>query len=334
MMRIRSLFIGSFLALSALTTAASGDQGPTLKPVVTVHAGLVTLGDLIDNPGAAAKIAVFRAPDLGTAGTVRADRIVEAALANGISGLKTNGIASVSVRRLGRSIGSDEMTGAIARRMVEGGQASDIGTLDIALDRAAKPIVIESTAIAPLSIETFDYDPRNGRFAATLSVRDSAAIASGLRVTGRAIEMVDVPVLVRVVPRGERIAASDVAIERIARTALPRTSHQGGVIADFADIVGKSARRQLRPGEPLTRDHLMEPILVQRGDLVTIVFRSPGIVLTTRGRALGSGIENDVVAVFNIQSKRTIEAIVTGTGQVAVMPQHVPVASLAAAATQ
>ncbi len=72
----------------------------------------------------------------------------------------------------------------------------------------------------------------------------------------------------------------------------------------------------------------MAPVLVHRGDLVTIVYRSTGLTLTTRGRALSAGAGGEVIKVFNVQSKRTVEGEVNGPGLVTVMPQRVPLAAL------
>ena len=51
---------------------------PKLRELVTVTDELVRIGDLVENAGAAAEIAVFRAPDLGHTGTVPVARVVEA----------------------------------------------------------------------------------------------------------------------------------------------------------------------------------------------------------------------------------------------------------------
>ena len=322
-MIVRTLIVAAALAVALFSLPAQSADHARLKPVVTVHGGLVTLGDLIENAGSASSVAVFRAPDLGTAGTVRADRIVAAAAANGIAVLDTSGIETVSVSRTGRSIDAEEITGAVARSMVETGRAERVETLDILLDRFAEPMVIESTATAPLQIDGFDYDARNGRFAAIVSVADSAIAATGVRITGRAVEIVEVPVLARPIARGDVITPSDIVIERI-----PRTTLRADAIANADQLTGLSARRSLREGTPLSGDMLMEPILVQRGDLVTIVYRSPGLTLTTRGRASASGARGDVISVFNVQSRRTIEGEITGPGIVTIMPQRVPVAGL------
>jgi flagella basal body P-ring formation protein FlgA len=62
----------------------------------------------------------------------------------------------------------------------------------------------------------------------------------------------------------------------------------------------------------------MKPELVHRNDTVTLIFEVPGILLTIRGQAAESGAEGDLISVLNLQSKRTVQGIVTGIGQVRV----------------
>ena len=86
--------------LSALSSPAQAEQpaaGPALKREVIVTGELVRIGDLVENAGAVAEVAIFRAPDLGQTGGVSARRIAEAVRAHQIIGLDTRGIEEVAV---------------------------------------------------------------------------------------------------------------------------------------------------------------------------------------------------------------------------------------------
>jgi flagellar basal body P-ring formation protein FlgA len=122
----------------------------------------------------------------------------------------------------------------------------------------------------------------------------------------------------RTVEHGEVLKEADLTILRRPKT-------EGGAIATIADVVGLAARHQLRPGQPLRAADLMKPEIVQRNDTVTLVYQVPGITLTLRGQAQEAGALGDSISVLNVESKRVVQAIVTGPGQVAVnaMPTRV-----------
>jgi hypothetical protein len=58
-------------------------------------------------------------------------------------------------------------------------------------------------------------------------------------------------------------------------------------------------------------------IAVRRGETVELTYVTPGIRLTTRARAASDGAVGDTVRLVNLQSNRTVEAVVTGAGAAA-----------------
>ena len=92
----------------------------------------------------------------------------------------------------------------------------------------------------------------------------------------------------------------------------------GGDAATRDRAVGMQARRQLRAGQAVKVADLAKPDLVQRDQNVTLIYESPGLYLTVRGKAIEGGTEGDVVNVMNLQSKRTVSGVVTGRGQVSI----------------
>jgi flagella basal body P-ring formation protein FlgA len=134
-----------------------------------------------------------------------------------------------------------------------------------------------------------------------------------LRYTGAVAETGEVVVALRTLAQGEVLKASDVMIER-----RPKSEFAGSPVPGIEDVLGLAARRPLQPGKLIRHADLMKPELVARNQTVLIVFEVPGIVLTVRGKAMESGAAGDVINVLNVQSKRTLQATVTGPGRVAV----------------
>jgi flagella basal body P-ring formation protein FlgA len=157
------------------------------------------------------------------------------------------------------------------------------------------------------------YDPRNSRFDITFEIaNENGTSSTRLRFSGTAIETIEAAVLARNVERNEVLKSSDVVVER-------RPKAEVGADAAARDrAVGMQARRQLRAGQALRVADLARPDLVQRDQNVTLIYESPGLYLTVRGKALEGGTEGDVVNVMNLQSKRTVSGTVSGRGQVSI----------------
>src|SRR5664280_3344965 len=103
---IRNLIvaIAALLALGAAAAAAPDQERPKLKPEATVTGNIVHIGDLIEHAGIVAKVPIFRAPDLGSTGTVSADVVLEAVRAYALVGLDTGDVSEVLVTRASRTI--------------------------------------------------------------------------------------------------------------------------------------------------------------------------------------------------------------------------------------
>lgn len=296
----------------ALVPALAADR-PVLRGDVVANADVLTLGDLIEGvPGAAAARPVFRAPALGETGTIQAQRIVDAANGLGIDAVDTAGRAQVSVTRAARRAGAPEIEAAV-KRALETQAGVDARPLSIVFD-GTPALVVAPDVKTPVAVEELVYDRRSRRVSALVAIgRNPGERRASQRVTGALVELVDVAVLNRSVARGEAIQASDLTVERRARETLPQD-----VQVEVADMAGRVARRALAAGSTLRVGDLTRPEVVARGDVVTIVYEVPGMVLTLRGRANESGAQGDTIAVTNPQSKRNLQALVVGPGKVSV----------------
>jgi flagellar basal body P-ring formation protein FlgA len=143
-----------------------------------------------------------------------------------------------------------------------------------------------------------------------------------MRYTGSLIETADAIVPVRTIPRGEIVRAADLTVER-----RPKAEVTGDVVGANDEAVGRAARQALRLGLPMRRSDLVKPELIRRDDNVTLIYGAPGIMLTTRGKALEAGAGGDVIKVLNAQTNRTLQGVVTGPGRVDIAPAAPPVAS-------
>jgi flagellar basal body P-ring formation protein FlgA len=317
-MTIRSLLLAA--ALLAATTATASAQSsdeviatPALRASVTVESDVVRIGDLIDNAGSSALIAIYRAPDLGTTGSLPTEKVLAVLQAHQVIGVDTRDIKAVTVTRLSRALPAKEIELQVGRALEHHNGLGDAADLALTFDRDVRDIQLEASNTGALQPISTWYDPRSGHFDINFEIGNEAGtLPTTLRFTGTAIETVEATVLTRGVERGEVLKASDVVTERRPKLVV------GGDLAGRRLAVGMQARRQLHAGQALKVADLAKPDLVQRDDNVTLIYESTGLYLTVRGKAMDSGTEGDVVNVLNLQSKRTVSGVVIGRDQIAI----------------
>lgn len=311
---IRALALAVVVAVVPVAAQAAGASAiPTLKRAATVTSDLVRIGDLIDNAGAASDTPIFRAPDIGTAGSVSTDQVMQALRPYHIYLVDTGSITAIEVTHAGRSIDVTDIEASIARTFAGRYGFGDPKNLAITLDLPARPITVDAAAIGDLTPTGVLLDPRSGRFDLTFAVPGARGVQRMVRFTGMVVETVAVAVTTRPLGRGDIIKASDIAIER-----RPKAEVGAEGIGTADDAVGLAVRQPARQGQALRRNDLMKAELVHRDDAVTLMYEVPGILLTTQGKALEPGAQGDVISVLNVQSKRTIQGIVTSPNRVTI----------------
>ena len=116
----------------------------------------------------------------------------------------------------------------------------------------------------------------------------------------------------RALPRGSILRADDLKLVEPA-------SHEHVVRAeeafrDVEQVIGKETQRAISPGQILDKNYVRAPILVRRGDVVTVYARAAGIRVRTAARALMDGGAGDLIAVETLETGRRdkFDARVTG----------------------
>jgi flagellar basal body P-ring formation protein FlgA len=299
--------------LLPITAAAA----PLLKPAVTVQEPMIRLGDLFDGVGERAQLAVAAAPPPGSHMVLGAGWLAALAESQHIGWQPTSRFDQVVVERASRTIGADE----IAQRLLDAlGERTPLENAEVKLDTPAAHLAVASDQTAPLAVDGLTLDSRTGRFSAFVSVPAGATAGERLRVSGRIVRRAEVPVPARILSPGETIDARDLTLVTIRTDRVSQD-----MVLQIADLVGKTPRHALRPGEPVHGGDIGVPLMVHRGSLVTIVLETPTLRLSAEGKAMDDGGMGAVIRVANTKSNRVIDAVVAGPNMVAVAGTASPV---------
>jgi flagella basal body P-ring formation protein FlgA len=314
----RAFLLATALLASPATHALAQTRNeiittPALRASVQVSGDLVRIGDIVDNAGSAGAIAIYRAPDLGTTGSLPVTQVLNSLRAHHVIGVDTRDLKEISVTRLARTLEGKDIELQIARTLERRNGLGDAANLSMTFDRDPGDVRLEPSFTGGMQPTIVRYDNRNGRFDITFEIANENGTApTKLRFTGTAIETVEATVLARNVERNDVIKHSDVVVERRPKAEV------GTDAASLERTVGMQVRRQLRAGQAIRTTDLAKPDLVQRDQNVTLIYQTAGLYLTMRGKALENGTEGDTVSVMNLQSKRTVSGTVIGRAQVSI----------------
>ncbi len=306
----------SWPALTAAGGAAVAhaeiDGRLTLERNATVDAPVVRVGDvaaLEGNARALADVDLGPAPEPGStrrlSGASILRRLTEAGLESATMRYRIP--ATVVVTRAFQEIGVAELDRAaeqeIAARLAPGERLRDVA----AAAAVRIPPGPYETRLAPIGAARGAVR----RFDLTLVQADATVGSVPVHATVEAFG----PVVTarRAIARGTVLAAEDLAVEQRDLGAVP-----GGVVRSPAEAIGKQTDVALTPGAALMVQALASPLLVRRGDVVTVVVETPGMRLSLPADALEAGAAGTRVRAVNRRSKQEIEGQVVDRGTILV----------------
>ncbi len=148
-------------------------------------------------------------------------------------------------------------------------------------------------------------DPKEkflGNVVATLNISVDGKKVKSLRVAGLVDLYEEVFYSTKVIPKGEIVKEDDIQLKRAKITDDPKNYSNNTL-----DIVGKKALRDIYPEEPLKLSDLDNPVVIEKGDTVKLVFTRPGMLISAKGEAKDSGRIGDKIRVMNLSSKKVIQ---------------------------
>jgi flagella basal body P-ring formation protein FlgA len=125
-----------------------------------------------------------------------------------------------------------------------------------------------------------------------------------------------VVVAVRPIARGAMITAADVELQSLAE--IPAASSRRAPVDSIEKLLGMEARQAIQPGQVMYSDDVQAPILVKRGELITVVSQGGGIRVRTTARARHDGAKGELVQVETEGTGERFDARVTGPREAAV----------------
>ncbi len=89
-----------------------------------------------------------------------------------------------------------------------------------------------------------------------------------------------------------------------------------GVAQEVEQVIGREARVALYEGRPIRLSDIGPPAVVERNQIVPLVFQANGLQITAEGRSLSRAAPGDLVRVMNMSSRTTVSGRVDANGTV------------------
>lgn len=303
-------------AIPAVVQVAAVPAGAAvLRPVTTLSAPVVRLGDLFDGLAEGAELVLGPGPAPGARIVVEAAQAAAIARQFGVD-WRPNGGERAVLERPGRLLPREEVFAAL--RLALGGVGGDEeGELEVT--GYAAPLV-PAESLVRVEVEQMELDGASGRFRAVVSVAGEGMLTLRKSLAGTLHAMAEVPVPVRRIAPGAVLRAGDLTMQRVRVSAI-----RGEVARMAEQAVGLAPRRVLMPGQAMPLAELSRPMVVAKGARVAMQLVAGGLALTAQGTAMEAGAVGDRIQVLNPASRAVVEAQVVGIDRVRIAAGSTPV---------
>lgn len=314
-MLLRVLFL--LLLNVALSGAAQGVR-VVLRSSAEVAPGMVRLGDIAEITGdsslvrrlSALEVAKVDRPGRETRVSANAVKSFFVRAVVDPSLVEFAGEGSVKVRARAGSVDAD----AMEKLLLEQVRPRMVG-LEEGADWELEPGGFPKSVDIPEQggRVVMELSPRFagiGQETATLKVFDGDKMLSSRHLAYKLHRWENVVRLRKALRKGESVRAEDVELVREETTFQQRK-----ILRTLEDAVGRNTLRAVREGDLLVDNWLETPYAVREGDRIRLWVQVGGAVVQTVAVAQANAFRGQTIAVENADSRKVLQAKVSGAGE-------------------
>ncbi|MBX2834387.1 MAG: flagellar basal body P-ring formation chaperone FlgA [Micavibrio sp.] len=315
-LKISALALVAAGTLGFALVASSSANALDLRYTSIVEGSTITLGDIfagLEGPELSRKAerVLGAAPRPGTDMVLDARTLLRIALALDLDWRPGSSADQVVIRRAATVIDQDMIENRLKEALAIEGMEGDF---NLVIPTVSTEMILPNDMDAVFEVTSLDFKPSQNRFTAEIAAPSKANPIQTLSVSGTIERLRPVPVLRQTLRAGDVIGARD-----ISYISMPLNRIKHNIILNEQDLIGTTPRRMLTPDQPVLSTEVELPLVVKRGDNVTMIFTQGNLVLTAQGKAMQNGAKGDAIRVTNLNSSKTVSATVTADKEVSVI---------------
>ena len=191
----------------------------------------------------------------------------------------------------------------------------------VSINVADRHLIQLQEATTSLSCQGGDA-PWTGKQRFTVSVNTAEGLVQ-VPIAAEVTLAVPVVVATRAIAAGAVITGADIEMRKIDNP--PIANDRRMPMDSVEKLVGMEAAKGIQAGDVVLSDQVRSPILVKRGEKVTVITQGGGIRVRNTARVRQDGARGDLVQVESLETKERYDARVIGMQQVAVLAPTRPV---------
>lgn len=307
--RIAMLIVSVSFGMVVILAGATAARAAALKSESVISGDYIRLGDIFEGVKNADYV-LGPAPQPGKDMILNARTLYKIASALDVDWQPGSSAEQLILRREAVVIPQAEIASFLSPKIKEAGVDNNF-TIDYTT--AIQDIILPIDTERTMEVSSFSFDPQKDTFNAVIVAPSADNPVRRMNLSGRIERTVSVPVLKNSLKNGEIIGSLD-----IDYIEIPQNRIMNGTVLEEKDIINMTPRRVMASGKPILINDLESPKMVDRGDMITLVFANGPMMLTVKGKSLQAGALGDTIRVSNLDSNRNLQGVVTAHREVTI----------------
>lgn len=199
-----------------------------------------------------------------------------------------------------RILDENDMAQAVLKEFAEQGIGDDI---EVEFFGGKTTFVLQDAGQARIMISNLKVDEEQNKFTADAEIFADGDSAGNTRLNGKYYVKVVAFVPAAAIEKGKIITEN-----MLKEISVRGNRIKENTIAEKERLVGLQAKKTLKEGKLIIEREVGQPLVVRKGDIVTAVYRSKGLQITSKAEALEDGARGQRIDLANTKSGKKFNA--------------------------
>jgi len=297
MNKLKVIILTLLILLGNICTVNANSPTISLNQNITVEGEFIRIKDVFrGNPNNSEEI-IAKAPLPGKKFTFDMDWANNIALRNKINWKPLDRHGLISIERSSTKIEEDEITLEILEKFVE----IDDNDIEIDIYGGKTEYNINKGSNYKILIEKLKTFTAKNRFSCTIVIYVDGKEFSKDTIAGKYYTLKDIPVAANNIAKNTIIKADMVKNLKVRKNKIKPSQY-----TEIEDIIGKETKKSIKENKFFSNNDIREPIIINRGDIVSIIYKTKNMKLTAKAEAIEDGSKGQNIKVMNTNSKKIL----------------------------
>lgn len=194
----------------------------------------------------------------------------------------------------------NDMTRAVLKEFAEQGIGDDI---EVEFFGGKTTFVLQNAGIARIMISNLKVDEEQNKFTAGAEIFADGESVESTRLNGKYYVKVMAFVPAETIEKGEIITDA-----RLKAISVRENRIKENTVIEKDKLVGLQAKKTLKEGKLIVEREIGQTLVIRKGDVVTAVYKSKGLQITSKAEALKDGAKGQRIELANTKSGKKFNA--------------------------